>query len=308
MTGCAIVKKDTELLLKWIKPTLLLTVLSLAACSSKPLSEQQRYRQYQDSFTYTSYSALSKKVLRPILKTATKQHSAAEAKTSAVNPQYAHSFLSLMHTLSQNQTLALAEADLALESASKRSDVDPVATMLSYKASGYAFHGKGLHGLGYQADSRSDALLSHADYANAVQSADANVRLLLGVVAVLNDEPEQAEVMFAAMAERINTPWLPRVMRIATLSMNHPITAAPQIVELLNQPYISDSERRYLTQLQTLNLSEQLTDEQRQRSINQLVKQWTLAGFAELLSLSGDALSEVSEQVAESYLRLLSRN
>lgn len=219
---------------------------------------------------------------------------------------YTHSFLALMHSLAQSPTLAMAEADLAFAAATQELPAPtPLSLLLTHKVRSYALHANSLHDMAYDSSVLAQSGPYADNYQRGLETADVYIKLMLGIMAVLNDDPESAEILFQGLAEKADTPWLPRLVRMSTLVIQHPLTAGPRIVAMLNDPQLSDAERRELAKLRLLAENSALTAQQRKQEVGSLVKQWTLSGLSTAAKVTGEVLASGAKELLGSLILIL---
>ncbi|WP_426358406.1 hypothetical protein ACPUVO_18565 [Pseudocolwellia sp. HL-MZ19] len=86
----------------------------LLGCSSTPKTEQDKYKEIADSFAHKSLKTLSKNTINPSLSLYNKVKSDDDPE---INPAYVHALASISFALVGNSRWALAEANLAIDSA-----------------------------------------------------------------------------------------------------------------------------------------------------------------------------------------------
>lgn len=275
---------------------LLFSVL-LTACSSKPKTELERYKEMTNSFAYQSLSVLSKNTINPSLALYQEMKSEDDAE---IKPAYVHALASTSFAIIGNSKWALAEANLALDSAE-----DPVSQYVAYSVFSMALHNKGLTELGddYALKAKlledSDVMSDKYDKNKVVISA------ILGINAVRNGDGKAAELLFKDIGERRGVEWLPVVAHGTAILVDNPsIFAVKDLTKLMQRDDVSLAAREKLAQLRHIANQHKDAPHEMKSSAGELMQKWTFDSLESVGKFTGEVALDVLVKVVGGLLAL----
>ena len=285
---------------QWIMLCLISATLLLSGCASKPKSEQDRYERLTNSVKYKSYRAASRQVIDKGIVAVQQQTTGPD---TSLPPAYLHSGVALMQLLAGNNTLALAEADLALQDNKMTS---PAASYVSLSVMAMSLQQNGLHNMSSAYASTAKQLQTEQPVAAQLDTAQTYAKLILGVNAALTEDPDTAYLLLSAAGQELDKPWLARSVAAAALILDNPYTAAFKLNTMLQQQPLTAEERLYIGQLQQKIVSGDAI--QTQANSRAILLGWLKDATAVSLELTAQAGKAALVEYSEAMLRLLSRN
>lgn len=283
---------------------LLCLILLLCACASKPKSEEERYQRLTNSVKYKAYRGVSKNTIDASMLALQKDVAAAEHP--AIRKEYIHTTLAMLQLLGGNNTLALAEAELALNGSRQPGLPLDEATYLAMSMMSLALQHHGLTQMSLSYAGAAKAITTEQGIAGKFASAENYAKLLLGLNAALNEDVETSYVLLRDASSGLGKPWLPRAVASATLVLQNPYTAPFKLQKILQEEPLTAEEKLYISQLQQKIISG--TPEQAKQKTQQMLADWLLDASKAGLSLSADTAYDALAQLSEAMLRLVAKN
>ena len=288
----------------WLLVGLISVVLVLSGCASKPKSEPQRYQQLTNSIKFKSYRAASRQLIDKGIVVVLPQDAGPETPLQA---GYLHSGIALMQLLAGNNTLALAEADLAVQSAPQHDSMaSPAASYVSLSVMALSLQHNGLNNMSSAYANAASQLQTEQPVTAQFNTAQTYAKLILGVNAALTEDPDTAYLLLSAAGQELGKPWLARSVAAAALILDNPYTAAFKLNTMLQQQPLTAEERLYISQLQQTIVSGDST--QTQANSRAILLGWLKDATAASLELTAQAGKAALLEYSEAMFRLLSRN
>ena len=279
---------------------LISATLLLSGCASKPKSEQDRYERLTNSVKYKSYRAASRQVIDKGIVAVQQQTTGPD---TALPPAYLHSGVALMQLLAGNNTLALAEADLALQDNKMTS---PAASYVSLSVMAMSLQQNGLHNMSSAYASTAKQLQTEQPVTAQLSTAQTYAKLILGVNAALAEDPDTAYQLLSAAGQELDKPWLARSVTAAVLVLDNPYTAAFKLNTLMQQQPLTAEERLYIGQLQQKIVAGDAA--QTQANSRAILLGWLKDASTASLELTAEAGKAALIEYGEAMYRLLGRN
>ena len=279
---------------------LISATLLLSGCASKPKSEQDRYERLTNSVKYKSYRAASRQVIDKGIVAVQQQTTGPD---TSLPPAYLHSGVALMQLLAGNNTLALAEADLALQDNKMTS---PAASYVSLSVMAMSLQQNGLHNMSSAYASTAKQLQTEQPVAAQLDTAQTYAKLILGVNAALAEDPDTAYQLLSAAGQELDKPWLARSVTAAVLVLDNPYTAAFKLNTLMQQQPLTAEERLYIGQLQQKIVAGDAA--QTQANSRAILLGWLKDASTASLELTAEAGKAALIEYGEAMYRLLGRN
>ena len=290
--------------------TALVACAFLTACSSTPKTEFQQYQDLQTSFTYTSYEALSKVTVTPLVKVLNyKQPLAADLseqereKKRQMNERHQvdvtafHGLLSAIHSLQDFCTWSTAEADMAVKRA-KNSHGEYIAN----SALSMAMQCNNWPGLAQTYEAKASLLENGKSLDKRHETMRLVAKTILGMNAVKNGNGPAAQNAFEELAEKINEPWIPVAVHGAAIIVDGPgISSVSKIRALLKQDGLTYTARQKLKQLELIAAKGEDKPEVASKEASELVGQWSLEGLKALGEITLDATVVAIAKVMRAY-------
>lgn len=288
----------------WLMLCLVSVVLLLSGCASKPKSEQQRYQHLTNSVKFKSYRAASRQLIDKGIVAVQQQTTGPDTPLQA---GYLHSGVALMQLLAGNNTLALAEADLAVQAAPQNDSMtSPAVSYVSLSVMALSLQHNGLNNMSSAYANAASQLQSEQPVTEQFNTAQTYAKLILGVNAALTEDPDTAYLLLSAAGQELDKPWLARSVAAAALILDNPYTAAFKLNTMLQQQPLTAEERLYIGQLQQKIVSGDAI--QTQANSRAILLGWLKDASAASLELTAQAGKDVLAEYAEAMLRLLGRN
>lgn len=283
---------------------LITATLLLSGCASKPKSEQDRYERLTNSVKYKSYRAASRQVIDKGIVAVQQQTTGPD---TALPPAYLHSSVALMQLLAGNSTLALAEADLALQAAPQGDKMtSPAASYLSLSVMAMSLQQNGLNNMSSAYASTAKQLQTEQPVTAQLSTAQTYAKLILGVNAALAEDPDSAYQLLTAAGQELDKPWLARSVTAAVLVLDNPYTAAFKLNTLMQQQPLTAEERLYIGQLQQKIVAGDAA--QTQANSRAILLGWLKDASTASLELTAEAGKAALIEYGEAMYRLLGRN
>ena len=284
---------------------LLCLIVMLSACASKPKSEEERYQRLTNSVKYKAYRGVSKNTIDASM-FALQTGVAAGMEYPPVRKEYIHTTLAMLQLLGGNNTLALAEADLAMNGSKRLGLPRDEATYLAMSMMSLALQHHGFKQMSLSYASAAKEITAEQAMSERFATAETYAKLLLGLNAALNEDAETSYVLLREASVSLNKPWLPRTVAAATLVMQNPYTAPFKLQTLLQEEALTAEEKLYISQLQQKIITG--TPEQAKQKTQQMLADWLVDASKAGLALSAEAAYDSVAQLSEAMLRLVARN
>lgn len=280
-------------------------IIPLTACSAKPKTETERYQRLTSSVKYKTYRGVSKSTIEAGM-FALQHGSEAALQPQPIRKAHLHTTLAMLQLLSGNNTLALAEAELALQSSPLPGATADEGTYLALSMMSLTLQHHGLTQMSQSYAGAAQAVTAEQGLTQHFATAEHYAKLLLGLNAALNEDADTSYVLLRDAATGLNTPWLPRSVAAAAVVLHNPYTAPFKLQKILHETPLTAEERLYISQLQQKIISG--TPEQARLKTRQMLANWLADASKASLLFTAQAAYDGIIQLSEGMLRLVARN
>ncbi len=265
-----------------------LLFLCVGGCASQPKTEQQKYAKLQDGLKYNSYRKLSKTGLGAAIDTY--NFVMEKEGKPEVTKAYVFAMSGFVWSMALQPDFAIADTNTAL----KRNESDK-SKYISLATQSMAFYQKGWDQLGDQYGSEAKALLQGGEVGRKFDKEQQITHLVLGSLAIYNEDTLLAQNSFEQLGEAIDKPWLPDLARAVTGLKKGGVSEPIRLLRgLQNDKHLSSSERALLERMQKEISSMSEKNSSSARSLNSL---FTKLAYRTLLESGDDGINKLGKSI-----------
>lgn len=273
----------------------------LGACSSKPPTEQERYNEMRNTFSYYSLETLSGNTVDPAL--ALYNNNLKDPTSPRLKPELFHSLASVSFAMAGLQKWAAAEGALALKAAN-----DDYGRYVAYSALSVAFYSNGLKGMGEEYAAKARLLNDGRFHNQQFQDSRVSAQVVLGVNAIAQGDGPAAESLFSELGALSGHEWLGVAAHGAAIMADGPgFSTISKIKALANSPKMTFEQRQKLAELEVIAANCEGAPTKMKRQTDELVKQWTFDSLKAIGKVAKDTIIDATLEILQMLFRLIAR-